>query len=91
MDAFLARLDAAGSGLTYSTFLGGSSNDTGHGISVDADGAGHATGTTGSSNFPTTPGAFQTTHGGDLYDAFVVKLAMGATRKLYLPLVLRNH
>jgi murein DD-endopeptidase MepM/ murein hydrolase activator NlpD len=50
---------------------------------VDASGAAYVTGSTDSSKFPTTAGAFQTTFGGGYYDAFVTKLAMvGGTAKV---------
>ena len=77
-DAFVVKLNATGSALTYATFLGGSSNDDVAGISVDADGAAYIVGHTESYNFPTTPGAFDTTFNGadpdNFRDAFIVKL-----------------
>jgi len=79
-DAFVTKLDPTGSALVYSTYLGGSDGaDSGNGIAVDADGNAHVTGTTNSTNFPTTPDAFQLTYAGgyDVYtfrDAFVTKL-----------------
>jgi len=75
-DGFVAKLNPAGSALAYATFLGGSGNDYGYGIAVDADGAAYVTGDTYSADFPATPGAFDATHNGS-YDAFVAKLAMG--------------
>jgi hypothetical protein len=74
-DAFVTKLNATGSGLVYSTFLGGSSLDgvpDGGGIVVDAMGNAYVTGLTSSADFPTTPGAFQTT--GAFEVAFVTKL-----------------
>ena len=74
---FVAKLNASGSGLVYSTYLGGSgssSSGMGVGIAVDSSGDAYVTGSTQSSNFPTTPGAVQTTFGGGSYDAFVSKL-----------------
>ncbi len=56
-DAFVARLTAAGA-LQFSTFLGGSSYDSGQGIAVDSSNNGFVTGQAGGS-FPTTAGAFQ--------------------------------
>jgi len=76
-DAFVAKLNPAGSGLVYATFLGGSSDDQGFGIAVDGSGNTYVTGRTYSSDFPTTPGAFDTTFDGYYYDAFVVKLVAG--------------
>jgi len=66
-DAFLTKLNPAGSGLVYSTYLGGGSDDHGLGIAVDTAGNAYVTGSTdiyASPNFPTTPGAFQPSHGG---------------------------
>src|SRR5206468_683713 len=60
-DAFVTKLDPTGSALVYSTSLGGGAFDEGTAIVVDAAGNAYVTGLTGSTNFPTTPGAFQTT------------------------------
>jgi len=76
-DAFVAKFSPSGT-LLYSTFLGGSSNDEGHGIAIDASGNAHATGWTSSSNFPVSVSARQTTYGGNT-DAFVAKLNPGAS------------
>jgi hypothetical protein len=73
-DAFVTKLNPTGSALVYSTYLGGSGTEFGRGIAVDANGNAYVTGSTGSINFPTTPGAFQPTWGGGPYDAFVTKL-----------------
>jgi hypothetical protein len=62
-----------GSALDYSTFLGGSSGDHGTGIAVEGGDA-YVTGITASTDFPTTPEAFQPTYGGGFRDAFVTKL-----------------
>jgi hypothetical protein len=59
--------------IAYSTFLGGNADVFGGGIAVDADGQALFTGYTESSNFPTTPGAFDMTRNG-ISDAVVVKL-----------------
>lgn len=73
-DAFVTRLSADGSELLFSTFLGGSFEETGYGIALDSDGNAYVTGETESSNFPTTTGAFQTSSGGYV-DAFVTKVS----------------
>ena len=73
VDAFVTKLNPTGSLLVYSTYLGGSGVDDGLGITVDARGNAYVTGFTGSTNFPTTAGAFQTT-GGGREDAFVAKI-----------------
>jgi hypothetical protein len=83
-NAFVARLNAGGSALVYSTYLGGSSYDFGSGIGLDGVGNAYVTGSTSSSNFPTTPGALQTTPGGGGYhDAFVTKLNAGGSALVY--------
>ncbi|HXF70066.1 MAG TPA: SBBP repeat-containing protein, partial [Thermoflexus sp.] len=79
LDAFIVRLNPAGQGnadLVYATFLGGSNWDSGYGLAVDGGGAAYVVGWTDSSDFPTTPGAYDTSHNGGA-DAFVVKLAIG--------------
>jgi hypothetical protein len=60
-NAFVAKLNASGTALVYSTYLGGSAQDTGYAIAVDGSGSAYVTGATISSDFPTTGGAFQTT------------------------------
>ncbi len=72
-DAFVTKLNPAGSAKLYSTYLGGSSGDAGVGIAVDGSGDAYVTGFTSSSDFPTTPGAYKTTRPGR-GDAFVTKL-----------------
>jgi hypothetical protein len=77
-DAFVTKLNPTGSSSVYSTFLGGSSGDSGSGIAVDAAGEAHLTGSTGSSNYPTTAGAFDVSYNGG-GDAFVTDVnALGA-------------
>lgn len=72
-DAFITKLNADGSALEYSTYLGGSSGERGAAIAVDAAGSVYVTGYSRSPNFPVTTAAFQTSFGGD-EDAFVTKL-----------------
>jgi hypothetical protein len=77
---FVAKLDFTLSTLLYSTYLGGSGSQTGRGIAVDSSGNAYIAGYTNSTNFPTTPGALQTSLGGGTCsglpcnDAFVTKL-----------------
>jgi hypothetical protein len=73
-DAFVTRLNATGAGLVFSSYLGGSNGDAGFSIAVDTAGSIYLTGSTSSTDFPTTPGAFQTVFGGGSSDAFVTKL-----------------
>jgi hypothetical protein len=73
-DAFVTKLNPSGSGLVYSSCLGGNSTDEGFGIAVDLSGSAYVTGLTGSPNFPTTAGASQTTFGGGDFDVFMTRL-----------------
>ena len=90
-DVFVSKLNATGSALAHSTYLGGSFNDVGFGIAVDSSGNAYVTGYTGtytsSSNFPTTSDAFQTTFGGRFTsgygDAFVSKLNAAGSALIY--------
>jgi hypothetical protein len=72
----VAKLNPAGSGLVYSTYLGGSARDTGLGIAVDSFGSAYVTGETVSPDFPTV-NAFQPVLKGDCSvpcsDVFVAK------------------
>jgi hypothetical protein len=63
-DAFVTKLNPTGSGIIYSTYLGGSGPDTGNAIAVDSSGNVYVAGTTSSAGFPTTVNAFQTVYGG---------------------------
>ena len=87
-DAFFSRINPAGGGaadLLYSTFLGGTGEDIGNGVAIDASGSAYITGETTSNPFPTTAGAFDTTFGG-VREAFVSKLnptASGAASLVY--------
>ncbi len=73
-DAFVTKLTADGSGLVYSTYLGGTGNDWAFINPVDAQGNTYVMGYTDSTDFPTTRGAFQR-HNAGLNDAFVTKLS----------------
>ncbi|HVE82945.1 MAG TPA: SBBP repeat-containing protein, partial [Myxococcales bacterium] len=79
-DAFVSKINAGSSAtLAWSTYLGGSSSDTGYDVSVDATGVyvvGYA-----SAGFPFTAGAYDTTINGQ--DAFLAKLNLGGTGLLY--------
>ena len=81
-DVIVTKLAANGASLVYSTFLGGSSFDTGRGIAVDEQGHAYVCGFTASPNFPVTPGAFQTTLVKSI-DAFVTKLSPNGTSLAY--------
>jgi hypothetical protein len=72
-DSFVAKLNATGSALLYSTFIGGSGNDTASSIAIDANGNAYIAGQTDSFNFPTSAGVIQSSNAGGS-DAFVAKL-----------------
>jgi len=80
-DAFVTKLNGRGSALVYSTFLVGTSDDFGLGIAV-REGRAYVTGDTSSADFPTTPGAFDTTRTGE-QDAFVTKLNARGSALVY--------
>jgi hypothetical protein len=75
---FVTKLNAAGNALVYSTRFGGTNGttDLGRGIAVDSSGNAYITGQAGSTDFPTTPGAFQRVFGG-FHDVFVTKFQRG--------------
>ncbi|HKS96611.1 MAG TPA: SBBP repeat-containing protein, partial [Terriglobia bacterium] len=80
-DAFVAKLDAGGDALVYSTFLGGTGNDVGLGIAVDPAGRAYVAGYTCSADFPVV-NAVQATSNGDC-DAFVSKLNSAGNNFVY--------
>jgi hypothetical protein len=74
-DAFVAKFSSDGSALLWSTFLGGGEDDSGTGVIVDTSGQPIVVGWTGSSEFPTTPGAYDESYNGGNTDTFVAHLA----------------
>ncbi|WP_343861259.1 SBBP repeat-containing protein, partial [Paenibacillus motobuensis] len=78
----MTKLNAAGTALVYSTYLGGSGSDSGSGIAIDHSGNAFVAGSTLSANFPVTAGAFQTTLVG-ISNAFVIKLNAAGTALVY--------
>lgn len=82
-DVFVTKLNASGTSLAYSTYLGGNSDDYGHHVAVDNAGNAYVTGRTNSTNFPVTQGAFQTVYGGGTVDVFVTKLNSEGTAIIY--------
>jgi hypothetical protein len=81
-DAFVAILDARGSSLLYSTYLGGAKEEQGWGIALDSQGNIYLTGKTRSRDFHVTPGALQPSLAGRA-DVFVSKLNPGGSTLLY--------
>ncbi len=80
-DGFVAKLNPTGSALVYSTYLGGSGDDSGYGIAVDSTGNAYVTGETDSTNFPTSRPLQASSGGGS--DAFVAKLNSGGSALVY--------
>ncbi len=77
-DGFIAKLNAAGTGLEYATYLGGNNIDYGNGIAVDGAGNAYITGYTNSGDFPVTEGAAYPSPAGDS-DGFIAKLNAAGT------------
>lgn len=89
-DAFVAELNPSGSGLIFSTFLGGSRDDTPLAIAVDTSGI-YIAGATLSTDFPVTNGSFQQTNNGpgaqdqffNFGDGFIAKLNSSGSAIIY--------
>lgn len=79
LDAFLVKLNTAGNGFVFSTYLGGSSIDAATAVAVDADGDCYVAGYTASADFKTAD-PVQARHGG-AYDGFVARFS-GETGQL---------
>ena len=82
VDVFVAKLNAAGSALVYSTYIGGSGDDFGMAIAVDAAGVAYVTGYTDSTDFPVSATPVSAANAG-LHDAFVFKINAAGTAVTY--------
>lgn len=82
-DGFVTKLNAAGTGLVYSTYLGGTGLDYGDSIAVDTAGSAYVTGETSSADLPASAGAYQRTSGGGS-DVYVAKLNPSGSGLAYL-------
>ena len=80
-DAFVTKINPAGSALAYSTYLGGSGSDSGWGIAVESSGVAHVSGITFSTDFPTS-NPIQAAAGGGM-DVFVTTLSPSGTVVLF--------
>jgi hypothetical protein len=81
-DAYVSTLNASGSGLLFSTYLGGSGSDIGLGIGLDAANNVYVAGVTMSTNFPITPGAYDTTP--HFYGGFAAEITAVPTSQFTL-------
>jgi hypothetical protein len=81
-DVFVTKLNAAGTALIYSTYLGGNGTDRAFGIALDSLGNAYVTGDTDSTDFPVSANPFQPTPGGGM-DAFVSKFDPTGANLLY--------
>jgi hypothetical protein len=82
-DAFIARLDASGTALIYSTYLGGNNSDFGSSIAIDGLGNAYVTGSTASTNFPTANALQPALGGATTYDGFVSMISPDGTNLVY--------
>jgi hypothetical protein len=80
-DAFVTKLNASGSALVYSTYLGGSSVEYGTGITVDRAGSAYVCGYTASTNFPTKAPLQPVLQGA--HDVFLTKLNAAGSALVY--------
>lgn len=80
-DAFVSKLNDSLSKLLASTFLGGADDDIGNSIAIGPGDTIYVGGYTASSDFPTTPSAYNI-HKGVLFDAFLTRLDGGLTKIL---------
>jgi uncharacterized repeat protein (TIGR03803 family) len=81
-NAFVTALNQAGSSLVYSTYLGGTYTDSAYGIALDSEGNAYVAGSAGSTDFPVTSGAYQTTKP-ETFSAFITKLNPAGTALVY--------
>lgn len=82
-DSYITKLNAAGNGLVYSSYLAGNSNDYARVVKVNAAGNAFVAGYTFSNNYPTTAGVTQTVHAGGVYDIFVTQMNVAGNGLVY--------
>lgn len=90
-DSFVTKLSPGGSTLIYSTFLGGSGDDTTRDINVNSAGMAFVTGFTNSTNFPTTASAFKKSIPAGVTNAFVTALQPSGKSLYYSTLLGGSH
>jgi hypothetical protein len=85
-DAFVTEINPTGTALVYSTYLGGSGDDLAYAVALDSSGDAYVTGSTSSTNYPTTSNAYQTTCPAtctSTFNGFVTELNPAGTGLLY--------
>jgi hypothetical protein len=90
LDAFVLKLNAAGSALDFATYMGGGGDEEGKSLALDSTGNAYITGYTGSGAFPVA-NPIRPRSGG--WEAFISKIAdtgSGSQHFTFLPLVLRS-
>ncbi|MCG8347316.1 MAG: SBBP repeat-containing protein, partial [Chloroflexales bacterium] len=88
IDLFVTKLNAAGTEILFSTYVGGSANDQtagfgAHALVLDSEDNIYITGLSRSDDFPTTPGAAQPEFGGPNFDGIVAKIAPDGSDLIY--------
>jgi hypothetical protein len=86
-DAFVARLNATGLGLLYSSYMGGAGSDTGSAVAVDAGGNAYVAGTTFSTDLNVTTGSPAYRGAGD---TFAVKISDSSAPALFVPIIISS-
>src|SRR5262245_19041514 len=76
-EAYVLKLNNSGTGIVFSTFLGGKGDDRGTGIALDAANNVYVTGITSSTDFPTTANPYQRSFAGGFADGFIAKIGAG--------------
>ncbi|MGA2298888.1 MAG: SBBP repeat-containing protein, partial [FCB group bacterium] len=82
-DCFITKLNANGTAISFTTFIGGDTTDCGYGIALDRSGNIYITGQTASKNYPITSNAFQRSYAGGAYDCFVTKMNPSGSALIY--------
>lgn len=84
LDDFLTKLNSSGTGLVFSTYIGGNGNDGDANLILDNTGNIYVSGNTTSTNLPTTPGVVQSAYGGGSEDIYIAKLNPSGSSFIYL-------
>ena len=82
-DAYVAKVGATGSSLLWATYVGGAGEDTPLAVKLDNSGNAVVAGISESTDFPTTPGAYEVTYHGGTTDGFVAKVGAAGSSLLW--------